>query len=210
MQQQPPPECWQDIAHRMESITDRLGQPIDPGIFETVVALTALGVETTASCEGHLDHGLAAPWIAFQVPGTSVIHEQVQEITIHLRQATEEQQAQAIITDLQSQLFQLARDVQFQCGRGLWPVHQALEALYKERQVTYDQQLFLRSDSYGHSQLHHHGSDFQPLRADEDRAIHLARYQQEMQLFGSFLKTDYLLYPSTTVVSPVPLSPSHR
>jgi hypothetical protein len=54
---------WDESVEKFRKVTDRLGCPIDAGIFDTVVALNILGVHTTMSCEGHLDHGLAYPWI---------------------------------------------------------------------------------------------------------------------------------------------------
>lgn len=51
------------MCERVSTFTDRLGTPVDPGIFETVVALNLLGLPTFQSCEGHLDHGSAYPWV---------------------------------------------------------------------------------------------------------------------------------------------------
>ncbi len=42
---------------------DKLGKKVDAGIIETVVVLNLLGMPTTMSCEGHLDHGTGAPWV---------------------------------------------------------------------------------------------------------------------------------------------------
>jgi len=42
---------------------DALGMEIDVGIKETVVLLKALGIPTTASCEGHTKDGLPWPWV---------------------------------------------------------------------------------------------------------------------------------------------------
>jgi hypothetical protein len=45
------------------SLTDDLGRPLDEGIKKPVAALYLLGVKTSASCQGHSDHGLSYPWI---------------------------------------------------------------------------------------------------------------------------------------------------
>src|SRR6266571_1101863 len=65
---------WQDLTDKVSRITDKLGKPVDPGILETVAALNALGIPTTASCEGHVDWGTEAPWIdiASNDPRTNV------------------------------------------------------------------------------------------------------------------------------------------
>lgn len=42
---------------------DGQGRRIDLGIMGVVLYLNVHGIETTFSCEGHLDHGLAYPWV---------------------------------------------------------------------------------------------------------------------------------------------------
>jgi hypothetical protein len=59
---------WEQYASDAAEIKDNLGKGIDSGIFDTVVALKALDISTTASCEGHLEHGLAFPWIDVEAP----------------------------------------------------------------------------------------------------------------------------------------------
>lgn len=39
---------WDETAEKFRKVTDRLGMPIDKGIFDTVVALNALGVPTNS------------------------------------------------------------------------------------------------------------------------------------------------------------------
>lgn len=56
-------QLYQQMYERVATFTDNLGMPIDPGIFETVVALNLLGLHTFQSCEGHLDHGCPYPWV---------------------------------------------------------------------------------------------------------------------------------------------------
>jgi hypothetical protein len=42
---------------------DSQGRPIDLGIMGTVLYLNVHGIRTISSCEGHLDRGLAYPWV---------------------------------------------------------------------------------------------------------------------------------------------------
>jgi len=51
------------LSKKVDKITDALGMPIDEGIKEAVIMFNAVGLYTSASCEGHLDHGIPAPWI---------------------------------------------------------------------------------------------------------------------------------------------------
>ena len=52
----------------MKKITDQLGKGIDPNIRELVVALRLHGINTTSSCEGHLDHITGGPYVMFESP----------------------------------------------------------------------------------------------------------------------------------------------
>src|SRR5216683_6860035 len=54
---------WEEGRSEVSRFTDRLGSPIDEGIFDTVVVLNLLGFRTFQSCEGHLDHGCPYPWV---------------------------------------------------------------------------------------------------------------------------------------------------
>lgn len=47
---------------------DRQGRGLDPLIIPVVAGLNMLGIRTIQSCEGHLDHGFAYPWIMFDRP----------------------------------------------------------------------------------------------------------------------------------------------
>ncbi len=53
----------QAIRDELSEVKDGLGEPIDPGITETLVGLKANGINTTQSCEGHDDRAEALPWV---------------------------------------------------------------------------------------------------------------------------------------------------
>ena len=55
----------ENIRKELLSTTDALGMPIDPGIFEVIVLLNALGYSTSGSCEGD---ALPYAWIDFNTP----------------------------------------------------------------------------------------------------------------------------------------------
>jgi hypothetical protein len=56
----PKEQYWHEVRPRIAQMTDKLGKDVDAEIAEAVVALNALGILTSASCEGHLDHGTGA------------------------------------------------------------------------------------------------------------------------------------------------------
>src|SRR5690242_15037013 len=54
---------WAKAEHSVSQIKDTLDKPVDPGITDTLTGLLAYGFPTAGSCEGHLDHGVKAPWV---------------------------------------------------------------------------------------------------------------------------------------------------
>ncbi|GHO86351.1 hypothetical protein [Dictyobacter formicarum] len=187
------PIGWLEMVHNLADATDPTGTPIDPGIMEMVIALNVLGVETNASCEGHLDRGYAAPWVDFHAVGTETIRKQAREATRRLQEAEEQQAAPEVINRLNEEMFRLAREENIAYYRGSRLVHQALMAFYEHHHVPYDQQLYLHNDSFGYSRLQPHGIDYQPQYTPEIQARNLKLYQAEMLSFAHFLKHNYLL-----------------
>lgn len=59
---------YQDVVSEVESLTDRLGMPLDPGIKKVVIALRYCGIDTYMSCEGHMERALPYPWVAIGAP----------------------------------------------------------------------------------------------------------------------------------------------
>jgi len=58
-----------DRAHKkVDSITDRLGKPVDAKIRNLLAAMMMVGVRTTMSCSGHSGkRGKSYPWIQFDL-----------------------------------------------------------------------------------------------------------------------------------------------
>lgn len=59
---------WKKQADRIDKIVDRLGEDADDNIKEALTALNVIGLPTSSSCEGHIDHGVPAPWIHIEAP----------------------------------------------------------------------------------------------------------------------------------------------
>ena len=62
-------------------LTDKLGNPIDPGILDLVTVLRLLGINTTGSCEGHLGRFTSGPYIMFQSPLAKKLCDEIWEET---------------------------------------------------------------------------------------------------------------------------------
>ena len=69
-------QAWKDLYKYFSHVIDGIGTPIDAGIIDVVVGLNAVGVNTQASCEGHLDHGNAHPWIRIGAPSVDDLEEE--------------------------------------------------------------------------------------------------------------------------------------
>ena len=184
---------WEDIAARFVRVIDGLGTKIDPGILETVIALNALGIETSASCEGHLDHGTGAPWIDIEVLSASEQSIHVAEMFTQANKAFEEQ---TLPEDAIDALFAEAHREQDR----IKVIHleqckilmSYLAAFYAVRRIPYDRQLAMHPrDMSGRVRMESHGADFQSVAPLEMRAQKLAEYQEEMQAFTEFLKQIY-------------------
>lgn len=65
--------------------TDAKGRPIDLGIMPAVLYLNVWGIETTFSCEGHLDHGEPFPWIWIDIGSEQALRRMVKAFGGSLR-----------------------------------------------------------------------------------------------------------------------------
>jgi hypothetical protein len=174
---------WEELAKKFSRVTDRIGKPIDEGILETVVALNALDIPTSMSCEGHLDHGLPYPWIDVSTP--SFVKDDTPEITE--------------ILELQRRLLELRReqekDINMQQLRleseklDLQRRHKLfgyLSDFYKKREVPFD-----RIITFEHKRIRSQGGAYLPLLSEDERAKKMNEYADEMRDFTDFLKSIY-------------------
>jgi hypothetical protein len=168
-------QVWTDLQKRFHRTVDRLGERIDPGIMDTVVAFNAAGLYTSASCEGHLDHGLAHPWI-------DVTHEEAEDIAQKIVELLNEGKREDAYTQ---QLMKEHRQLLLQAEQGLVEL---LNAFYQHHTFDYDRHLIVWRFSNGKPRLQSHGAEYQPYRDPAKKAQKLKEYQDEMQCFASFLK----------------------
>ena len=189
----PKEQYWHEMRLRVAQMTDKLGKRVDAGIAETVVALNALGILTTASCEGHLDHGTGAPWVDIEDPNAS---EQSAEVGRLFQHALHVQRQRAQITEEVMHLFEQAHQAKQHVKR----IHLAmryrllvyLAAFYEHRQVPYDIRLVIQArDTTGRSRLESQGADFQDVAPPDVKAQKLREYQEEIHAFTAFLKDRY-------------------
>lgn len=169
---------WNETVEKFTHVTDKLGKEIDPGIFDTVVALNVLGFHTTMSCEGHINWGLAAPWVDVIPDGAVALNQQIQVI----RQQTPADQP---FPDEAKQLMLVVKRNQQLLFHDLVKL---LDQFYEYRHITYARQLIPHMSHGGHIRIEPIGADLQTVVPDQIKEQQLRAYQTEMSDFTAFLK----------------------
>jgi len=178
---------WHEIAVEFMHVTDARGCNIDPGIFETVVALNALGIHTSASCEGHLDHGIAAPWIDIEnlqaYPFARMANQHMyksQQGPPLVRQVILAEAEQKRLTAKRLHTLERQKLVPY------------LDRFYARRSTSYEDRLTINQAEWcGTLRLESQGADCQDVLTEEERSQKLIAYQREMHLFQLFLQGEY-------------------
>jgi len=178
---------WDEMATLCQRVADRLGTPLDPHIFEIVVALNLLGIVTIASCEGHEDHGTHAPYIDIKAQDGQEAEQAEREAWQHsdqLRQQGASQEEFAAARALVWPLKKQAQAYQLEVRASLL---RYLDAFYADRSASADQRLALQYHGY-RTRLESQGAGLQEGRTEEERVHKLQEYQEEMASFSAFLK----------------------
>jgi len=181
-------QAWDNLCKHFDRVVDGIGVCIDSGIMDVVVGLNAVGVNTEASCEGHLDHGHAYPWILISAPHTDDLEEELRQARLRIWQTPESEREQAF--DTYQEIEQRLKPLHMQ----EWDkVIDLLDSFYKHHTVTYDSRLMV-SDSLGSGSffLQSQGATRQETRGTKERTPKLKEYQQEAQTFAAFLKRLFL------------------
>lgn len=168
-------ETWQSLEQQFKRTVDRLGKRIDSGILETVVALNAHRINTTASCEGHLDWGAPYPWIDVDSANPRIA-DLDQQIALLL---SEEKKSET------EQLYLEIAQLNYQEELKIASI---LEAFYQHHPIVYDRHIIFIHDIRGGCRIQSLGADTQEFRTPDEQAQKLIEYQAEMQAFTDFLK----------------------
>jgi len=204
LEQQP----WQDMEKEVGSWVDGLGMPIDPGIKDTVIALNLLGFKTRASCEGHIDRGLSYPWIDFETKNQEIVNLETKrdEINNQIAERREEIQKKypdlpigealhreefADVKALYQEMHMLGDQIAHLSKSQLMPLKNLLEQFYKSRTTDPDKMITIHALNPTFLRMYSLGGDWQVTRNDNERALKLKEYQQEMNEFTDFLKNQY-------------------
>jgi len=205
---------FKEIRQEVDQMTDRLGYSIDPEIKGTVVALNAWELPTSASCEGHMDHGIPVPWVDIKAPneprerfeGDIKLSEEIakkynispEDVRryIHpeayiewVKKSTEEETPEYKEWNLQNKkLRQRAK--------------KSLDEFYKEREEIGEKDRLSIRDWYNGFRICNKGEGCKSVPknlSEQEKEIlgeRLNIHQKEMQEFASFLKKNYVNYAS--------------
>jgi len=176
-------DTWERTLQRVESLVDKLGKRVDSGIKETVTALKCAGFDTDASCEGHLDSKLKAPWVDLVfIPN---------EIRQHLREVQRGTRKGEQISEEEARLLAEAK-VKLLAGEAR--LLDLLDDFYEGRNSPNWKRLVVRfhPDS---ARLLSQAAEVQDLYVPNVRQARLKEFQHEIEAFTEFLKQRFLSEP---------------
>ena len=191
---QTPEQRYQEMYDLVSTFMDKLGTLIDPGIFETVVALNLLGLHTFQSCEGHLDHGCPYPWVTIINVERSRTFNRMWLSVCEL-----EEQAKASRT-VTAYDYYLSAEIQLHALLAKWEaedlvfgqITELLDAFYTEQEMqTNPARLLVKRLHPGTYRIEPGFSLVIKELPDDLKATYLARGQAEMQAFTSYLKRQW-------------------
>ena len=200
-------EMWDTMSSEVNHWVDGVGYPIDTEIKDTVIALNLMGIETEASCEGHLDRGLSYPWIDIQIYPPEVkkmmlelsdIQEQLSKEEILLKTKfphlsyndfydIPEGENLKNLNKKHRVIAESMTQMQIKC---LEPLNQLLNQFYENRVTSYDNTLVIQNDSF--ARLRSIGADRQQIRSPEQQLRNLNEYREEMNAFTIFIKQKFM------------------
>ncbi|MDO8530167.1 MAG: hypothetical protein Q7S10_02060 [bacterium] len=206
---------WKVLEEKFKKETDRLGYEIEPGIFDVVVALNALGINTRQSCEGHVDRGRTAPWVDVQYPNQPrrftqeerIEKEVAKESNLSLNEVEnaqgdkgyeawqEVQRRVATVPEETSEYIEWMKENE----RLLKKVKGILGEFYQERQVSENVKLTLSDMGPSDFTLYNGGKDYSLIfkerkiskQQKEKLTRRLEEYRKEFQEFAQFLKEKF-------------------
>lgn len=153
-----------------KTVTDRLEKPIDKNIFDLVIALRALGITTTMSCEGHVSWGTGGPYVDVEDPrAATLMHKFIR----YKKLPPEADKA-----------FEKRNKLNMKYA----PVVLALlEQFYKIRSVSAEDRIILKLQQ--DIRIENQGAEINFFRTKSEQKKHLKRYQKEFKAFTKFLYT---------------------
>jgi hypothetical protein len=182
---------WRIMQQRFSKETDGTGTGMDTGIIEPVIGLSLLNINTVQSCEGHLDHGVAYPWIAVAAkptPELEKLHQAEKELYEPSPSYTPDK-LRAERARIHKEITALAREPNLAEARKLSPL---LEEYYSQHSTPQEQPLTVTFGPRGDGRLQPQGTEIQENNVPATKEQILMKFRQEMAAFSAFLKNKYI------------------
>ncbi|MCX6713706.1 MAG: hypothetical protein NTV48_01205 [Candidatus Vogelbacteria bacterium] len=162
----------QDIREAIEKTTDAIGHPIEGGIKESVVILSAFGLRTSQSCGGHPDEPRSEERAPSRAPWVEIYpKEPDQKDWYENEELRKEVEAESL--DYRAKALNL------------------FDEFYQDKTVPNDVMLGLSPIAYGF-RIQSNGLDSLEGLADQQRTEKGQLYEKEMEDFTEFLKRKFL------------------
>lgn len=153
-------------------LADKLGNPIDPGILDTVAAFRVLRINTVGSCEGHADRLTGGPYVMFEALQSGELLQKLQQI------------ADKTSKDYKD-VFHEASKLNMAEVQKLMPL---LDGFYEDRNTPHSKRLIVRCFGPTVAKLMIQDADLAEIMAPEERVHLLSDGQLEMKAFTDYLK----------------------
>lgn len=201
---------WENQRKEIENSADALGYKIDDKIKETVVAFNALGLSTSASCEGHLDHGISVPWIEVSAEnepeerfiGEKEIFQKVADkYSISFddvkKGINHEAWAEALKESSENDETPEYKKWREETEKLKVKTSKFLEEFYQNREIKPNNRLGIYEGGEGEFRIHNSGEDYKPVpdnlteKQKKELSQRLVQYQGEMNNFTNFLRNKF-------------------
>lgn len=203
---------WDNKRKEIERYADILGYGIDKNIKETLVGLNILGLPTSASCEGHFDHGISAPWVEIGAPnepeerfaGQNETYRKIAEkygVSIEEVKKGDNHRAWAEAETENSKNDETPEYKKWREENKKLMVRtgELLKEFYKNRKAGDDgERIEITEEGEGNFRIHNGGDDYRNVpekmseKQKEKLAERLLNYQREMKESSLFLKEKYI------------------
>lgn len=185
---------WEEMAARVDKVTDGLGKPVDAGIKEAVIVLNLSGFGTSASCEGHLAWGVGGPWVDIVPQGIEGLLDRYHHALVAIDKAHKQEKTKEQSQHLEA-LYEEMRGIHKEAEEPLSTLGSklltCLAAFYQDRLIPYERMLVFHPSAMNY-RLECYGAYLEKKIADlPPRAETLLGYQEEMRAFTAFLKARY-------------------
>lgn len=202
---------WNRTIEELDRVVDKLGEPIDAGIKETVAAFIVNKFATHGSCEGHVEERFGKkiklrPYVAFGLDeprqrfvGESEIKEHIAaEYGVTAKDLEDSETAERAYWDYihEQNVPETAEFLEIRAKNEELhqSIQQVLEAFYKNRQTSEDTKLTIeRIGPAGHFRVTTAKEDPEEVQ-DADMEKHqqqLLAEQEEVRAFTQFLKEKF-------------------